>query len=164
MPSETFYADLESGTEFILWGPKLELGIPAMDAQHRGLVDLANRLYREHRTGKRGNETRDAVAKLFEYAARHFVDEEAYFARFNVQALEEHRAAHAAFIARAKEFEERLAMGASAEAAQLLGFLDFWIKRHIGRDDRELLRIARRACIESEDSTAVPESWDYFRC
>ncbi|GEM_PF-884569 len=151
MLSETFYADLDGRTDFILWGPKLELGIPAMDAQHRGLVDLANRLYREHRMGKRGDEARVAVAKLFEYADRHFVDEEAYFARFNVPALEEHRAAHAAFIARAKEFEERLAMGSSGEAAELLGFLDFWIKRHIGRDDRELLRIARRACIETEE-------------
>jgi hemerythrin-like metal-binding protein len=130
--------------EFIQWGPDLELGIPLLDAQHRSLVSLANRLYLEHKKGKRGMEAKRAVSELFAYSNTHFGDEEAFFARFNLPSMGQHALAHSAFIARASEFEERLSSGTPAEAAELLGFLESWIKRHIGRDDRELVRIARR--------------------
>jgi hemerythrin-like metal-binding protein len=128
----------------ISWGPDLEIGIPELDAQHRALVDLANRLYAEHRKSAQGEEARRAVAELFAYSATHFADEEAFFAHFNFPSLEKHTKTHAAFIARAAEFEDRLASGSPAQAAELLGFLESWIRRHIGRDDRELVRIARR--------------------
>ena len=68
--------------EFIQWGPDLELGIPLLDAQHRSLVSLANRLYLEHKKGKRGMEAKRAVSELFAYSNTHFRDEEAFFARF----------------------------------------------------------------------------------
>jgi hemerythrin len=130
--------------DFIRWGPDLELGIPELDAQHRKLVDLSNRLYSEHWKEAQGEGEKAAIAELFSYAATHFADEEKYFSAYNFPSLEKHKSAHAWFIARAIEFEERLALGSPAQAAELLVFLESWIKRHIQRDDRELVRIARR--------------------
>jgi hemerythrin len=132
------------GKDWITWGPELELGIPEIDAQHKALVDLANRLHCELMTDKSGQQTRRAIAELFAYSATHFADEEAYFARFNLPGIEDHAATHASFVARAVEFEERLVSSAPADNAELLRFLQAWIRRHIARDDRELLRIARR--------------------
>lgn len=137
-----------SDTELIRWGSDLELGIPELDSQHRNLVDLANRLYAECQGGTRGQEAKRAVAELFAYSATHFADEEAFFARFNFPSLGKHTESHAAFMARAVDFEDRLAAGSPAEAAELLGFLQSWIRRHIGSEDRELVRIARRAGLE----------------
>jgi len=136
---------MDGEADFIPWGPDLELGIPEIDAQHRTLVDLANRLYGDLRRAKRGEQARRAVAELFAYSATHFADEEAFFSRFNFPRLEDHRAAHAAFTARAAEFEDRLASGSPADTVEILGLLKSWIRRHIAREDRELVRIARRA-------------------
>lgn len=134
--------------DLIRWGPDLELGIPEIDAQHRTLVDLANRLHVELMKSKTGADTRRAVAELFAYSSTHFADEEAYFARYNFASQAEHVASHAAFVARAVEFEERLASGDPAQTVEILAFLKSWIKRHIGRDDRELARVARLADTE----------------
>jgi hemerythrin-like metal-binding protein len=129
----------------IEWGPDLELGIPQLDAQHRSLIDLANRLFEELKIDKRGAEAKRAVAELFTYSATHFADEEAYFERFNLPSRDKHGSSHAAFVARASEFEDRLTAGSPAETQELLSFLQSWIRRHIAREDRELVRIARRA-------------------
>jgi len=136
---------MDGDADLIPWGPDLELGIPEIDAQHRALVDLANRLYDELKTAKRGEQARRAVAELFAYSATHFADEEAFFSRFNLPSMEDHMSAHAAFAARSVEFEDRLASGSPADTVEILGFLESWIRRHIARDDRELVRIARRA-------------------
>jgi hemerythrin len=129
----------------IAWGPDLELGLPEIDAQHKSLVDLANRLHSALMKSKNGEETARAVAELFAYSATHFADEETYFARYNIASLTEHAASHAAFTERSVEFEERLASGDPAQTAEILAYLVSWIKHHIGREDRELIRIARLA-------------------
>jgi hemerythrin len=130
---------------FIEWGPNLELGLAEIDAQHATLVDLANRLYEELRKSAEGEGARRAVAELFAYSATHFADEEAYFSRFNFASLERHKKSHETFMARASDFEERLASGRPADCAEILAFLKQWIVRHIGREDRDLARIARRS-------------------
>lgn len=58
---------------------------------------------------------------------------------------------HAAFIARASEFEERLSTGNPAETNEILAFLHAWIRRHIGREDRALVRIARMAGLKGSN-------------
>jgi hemerythrin len=129
----------------IQWGPDLELGIEELDAQHRSLVDLANRLFSELAKSKSGDETRRAVAELFAYSATHFAEEKEYFARFNFASVDRHKRSHEAFMARASEFEERLTTGNPADADEILAFLKEWIVKHIGREDRELARVARIA-------------------
>jgi hemerythrin-like metal-binding protein len=136
---------MPSNATLIEWGPELELGIPLLDAQHRSLIDLANRLFEELKRDKAGEEARRAVAELFAYSATHFADEEAFFERFNFPSRDRHASSHEAFIARAAEFEDRLTAGSPAETAELLAFLQSWIRRHIAREDRELVRVARRA-------------------
>jgi methyl-accepting chemotaxis protein len=130
--------------DLVQWGPEFELGIPELDAQHRALIGLANRLFVELKKKRHGKEAKRAVAELFRYSATHFADEEAYFKTFSIPNIEEHRVSHAAFMARASDFEDRLSSGKPAETAELLSFLAAWIKHHIGSEDRELVRIARR--------------------
>jgi hemerythrin len=138
------YTGLVSAS-LIRWGPDLELGIEELDAQHRSLVDLANRLFSELAKSKGGSVARRAVAELFAYSATHFAEEEEYFARFNFASVDKHKQSHAAFMARASEFEERLSAGNPADADEILAFLREWIIKHIGREDRELARVARIA-------------------
>ena len=105
--------------DLVQWGPELELGIPELDAQHRALVGLANRLFVELKKKRQGEEAMRAVAELFRYSATHFADEEAYFKPFGIPNIEEHRISHAAFMARASDFEERLSSGEPADTAEL---------------------------------------------
>lgn len=129
---------------YIEWTNALELGIPEIDRQHRSLVDLANRLFEELKDGKPTEGAAKAVAELFAYSATHFADEEAYFARFNLPDYEKHAETHRSFIARVSDFEDRLHSGDPARVGELLAFTEGWIKRHIAREDRALVRIALR--------------------
>jgi hemerythrin len=129
----------------IKWGPALELGIPELDTQHRTLVDIANRLFEALREGPRGNEASLAVEELFAYSALHFADEEAYFSRFNFPSLDRHRLSHQKFMDRTAEFQRRVASGSPTEIEEILYFLETWITRHVGIEDRELVRMAHQA-------------------
>jgi hemerythrin len=136
---------MDHNRDFIEWNCDFELGIPELDAQHKTLVDLANRLHAEIMKGSGRDEARRAISELFAYSATHFSDEEAYFQRFNFPSLERHSGEHASFTAQALDFEQRLASGDPAKADEILLFLKSWIRIHIQNDDRELVRIARKA-------------------
>ena len=128
----------------IEWTSALELGLPEIYRQHRSLVDLANRLFEALKDGRPTEDAAKAVAELFAYAATHFADEEAYFARFNLPDYARHAETHRSFMARVSDFEDRLHSGNPARLSELLAFTEGWIKRHIGREDRSLARIALR--------------------
>jgi hemerythrin-like metal-binding protein len=128
----------------IEWKDGWSIGISEIDAQHRRLVDLANRLFEALRVGDPAEGPERAVAELFAYSATHFADEEAYFARFSPKGYEQHVESHKAFMSKVADFEERLASGDPARIGELLAFLETWIRRHIAKEDRSLARLANR--------------------
>ncbi len=96
-----------------------------------------------------------------DYAWLHFSEEEKYFTIYNLPDFESHKAGHEEFIRTIREFAGRIDSPSPALANEVMYFLISWIHRHIGRDDRVLLRITRRARIRtgssSEDDKAPPE-------
>ena len=126
----------------IQWGPALELGIPEIDRQHKSIIDLANVLFDELSIDAHSERARKAVAELFAYSLTHFADEEAYFERFNFPDTSKHKKSHMAFMAEISFFEEQIASDKTLNIEEMLVFLKNWIERHIGGEDRKLLRMA----------------------
>ena len=73
-------------------------GADSIDAQHKVLVDLINRLLVSMQTGRAKDEVGPILNDLAKYATSHFAHEEACRARFSCPAALANKNAHAAFL------------------------------------------------------------------
>jgi hemerythrin len=115
----------------IQWKPDLTLGIPDLDAQH---LELDGQLAVVHDAICEGrvpdlSAVLDGVRRC---ATRHFACEEAFMARSEYPAVEDHRARHQEFTAQLGRFEEARARdGASMPLAMEIGnWLVGWVRDH----------------------------------
>ncbi len=73
-------------------------GVDSVDAQHRQLFDLINKLTDDMAAGKGKDEVGKVLNELAKYAVSHFSHEESCMARFSCPVAAQNKAAHAAFI------------------------------------------------------------------
>lgn len=119
------------------WKQGYATGIPELDEQHRGLLDLINTLdeYRENRPDD--HEVFSALNNLVKYAEEHFVTEEGYMERFKYPNLAVHKRQHVAFIGTVFRFAEMLEKKDTAVFPEVVAFLRDWYGTHIAGSDRE---------------------------
>ena len=70
------FDDENEAKPLVTWGKDLEFGIPAIDDEHKRLMDLANRVYAMVKTVDDPKALIAAFTELRSYASRHFADEE----------------------------------------------------------------------------------------
>ena len=73
-------------------------GVDSVDAQHRQLFDLINKLTADMAAGKGKDEVGAVLGELAKYAVSHFAHEESCMAWFSCPAATQNKAAHAEFI------------------------------------------------------------------
>ncbi len=130
---------------WLKWDATLELGHAEMDADHRQLVAMVNRLAQGivDRLGKQAYDV--LLDELFAHTKAHFDMEERAMAACSYPYAAEHRAEHARLMREA--LDHRAKFDTSAEPSiSLLYFFDQWLIRHILASDSELARFlaARR--------------------
>jgi hemerythrin-like metal-binding protein len=129
---------------FMVWSDAFLTGIPMVDEQHRGLVDLLNRAAES----LSGDEPPDAARAgplldgLFEYTRRHFADEREMMLGLGIDPrhADHHGESHASFVARLKELREEFEQGGGVTGDELLGFLANWLALHILDEDQRMAR------------------------
>ncbi len=132
------------------WNPKLSVGIPAIDAQHKELFERADGLVDAMRSGKGGDEVKKLVAYLEQYVSTHFGAEERLLQAKKYPALAQHKALHEAFIREFKACKEQIEKGqGSAGLLKLNSLIGTWLVQHIGQED------ARYAAFLGEARTQV---------
>ena len=82
----------------IPWDDAYLLGIKKLDAQHKHLFDLVNKLYNLKEENYTKEELRSILYKFSEYMKTHFHDEESYMQRIDYPAIDEHKKVHAKII------------------------------------------------------------------
>lgn len=127
-----------AGIITLQWSESYECGEETIDAQHRRLFELANRLIGTaldaaiDRTASKA-----ALDELLEHVARHFADEEIILERKGYAHLETHRRAHAGLLARAARLKQK----AEAEEIPLGELVEFLahdvVARHLLTVDRD---------------------------
>ncbi|WP_290703321.1 GGDEF domain-containing protein [Amphritea sp.] len=122
------------------WNKGFELGIPAIDDQHKRLIVLINRLVNTliHNEPMEINE---AFNELAEYADFHFVTEEAIWAEHlqDDDWVASHSHNHASFLPAVKAIQEKEAGQPLHEVIEkILRFLTRWLAFHIIDDDKRL--------------------------
>jgi len=121
----------------IIWSEDYSVGVAELDAQHRKIIELINKL--DDSSGQDGDSGSFAfvINEMHSYIINHFGTEERLLKKKKYPGLQEQRASHDAFI---KEFSymcleaERDRKGA---AKRLREYLNDWWDNHILEDDMQ---------------------------
>lgn len=118
---------------FMPWEDRYELGISAIDAQHRGLVDAMNKVHAAVSADCGEAAGRDLLRMVDDLAAltrRHFASEEAYMESIGFSGLDQHRTIHELLMRQLADHRNRVAETGSADP-KLFSFLKLWLQSHI---------------------------------
>jgi hemerythrin len=132
------------------WTEKLATGLPRVDAEHRDLIEQANRLLEATRQARGRDELRPLLAYLEDYIRHHLSNEERLMRTSGYPDREAHQAEHRSFVGEYRLLAAEMAQnGPSAMVTVKLNrLLVDWVRLHLGGVDRKLgefLRMRRRA-------------------
>lgn len=117
------------------WQDSYSVGNAHLDAQHKSLIELINRLDDKAKVG-------EVLDGLGRYVAEHFRDEERMLEASGFPDLEAHRMLHRAFEAWLNEKQEafRRGRGSTVLRDSMQSYLKVWLTNHILFADRAYSR------------------------
>lgn len=128
--------------ELIPWSDVCVLGIAEIDAQHKKMVGMINKLYSAMQESTEKETLKVLLAELADYADYHFSTEEKYFKKFNYDDTVAHTKSHEDYKNKIAAFTEEYYSDTgdashSALAFKILGYLQEWWLGHILGADRK---------------------------
>jgi hemerythrin-like metal-binding protein len=116
----------------VRWSSRFELGVPFIDADHRILVDLLNRMHDASRADGDLTDIGGILSALVDYTRYHFAREERAQAAAKYPDIEEHRLQHARLTGEARRlFAAFRGDPTSVEVGGVVDFLSDWLMDHI---------------------------------
>ena len=120
------------------WLPIYSVNLPPIDAQHKRLFDLVNRLHDEIVVKKSSPEVvGDVLDELIQYTKTHFELEERFLASMQYPEIARHKAKHEALTSRLLNLQQDFAAGKVTVAAELMSFMRHWLTNHILKTDKQ---------------------------
>lgn len=118
------------------WSDRFNTGITGVDAQHRTLVELLNRLHRAIQTRQSKEASRQILDELTEYTRTHFRLEEGLMQASRYADYDAHKKVHEDLIAQIVGLQAKLDSGQASIGFELLHFLKSWLVKHISETDK----------------------------
>ncbi len=122
-----------------IWTEQQNIGIEAIDQQHRRIVDCINLLDESHCNGDPREDIAAVISQLIDYTQSHFAFEEKMLEDAQYPALNEHKKVHEQFIRRVSDYQLRFDRGEDI-ALGLSSLLVIWLFNHIKQDDADYAR------------------------
>ena len=119
--------------ELFNWSDSFNTGIVAIDEQHKGIVDLINKLHKAIQI-EDNQSVSDVLSGLISYTASHFSFEEEMLKNQKYPSFEAHKKKHDAFIARINHYKHQFENGDDI-AKKLSSELILWLTTHIKQED-----------------------------
>ena len=114
------------------WEKKYDIGIPIVDAQHRTLVDMLNKLNAAKKTEQAPQVIEQTLNGLLNYTKTHFADEETAMRDAKYPELARHRQEHLDLTDQVILLQKKAPV-----TFELLSFMSDWLKFHICDSDRK---------------------------
>ena len=125
---------------FITWSDeKFSLKIPLVDAQHKCLVDLVNRMYDAVVAGMERSALEQILEELIDYTVYHFRTEEELFTLYRYPQFSLHKRQHDELTKQVSEFQNQFIEGSATISFEVMDFLHQWLVRHMAGSDRDFL-------------------------
>ena len=143
----------------ITWSEDMATGIPAIDKQHRYLVDMLSEANAKLLDSHDPNLLAQIARDLLGYALLHFETEENLMKHygFAVEFPDEadaHIAQHRAFSREVVAVCDALREGHHVSRMEVLAFLNNWLRDHVLGIDRRLAAFIAKASAAEKDSVA----------
>jgi hemerythrin-like metal-binding protein len=119
------------------WNDTLDIGVNAMNHEHKQILDAMNRIYDAAQAGRAGDEINRLVEHLGSVCVRHFKDEEAYMASIGFPGLGNHKFIHEDLLNRYARHAEEIRKAGGNASGQFFHFLQHWLTAHIKGIDRK---------------------------
>lgn len=113
------------------WDSSLDIGVGAMNDEHKQILSAMNRIYDAAEAGRTGEEINRLVERLGDVCIRHFQDEEAYMASIGFPDLAVHRIMHQDLLKRFSAFAAEIKAAGGRADQGFFYFLRYWLKAHI---------------------------------
>ena len=141
---------------FVEWSDALSVGVPAMDAHHKRLVDLINKLHAAMKDGRGSAVIGSVLDELFEYTQYHFSAEEKLMSKHRCSGLDEQKTAHAGFVSALEKLRGEFASGQTSLSVEALSLLKDWLVKHIQRKDKPCMGVCAAAQAKLAEAQATP--------
>ena len=122
--------------DLLTWDESYSVGVPVLDQQHKGLIDIINRL---EISGTDSEQVSQVFRDLDRYVNEHFRQEEAMMEAANYPELSEHRMEHEAFRDWLQAVDRIYHNGGTSSAyiaESVTSFLKNWLVSHIMTTDK----------------------------
>jgi len=123
---------------FVVWSDKYETGIELIDAQHKELLVLINRLYKACLAKGDGadGEFRSAIHRMVDYVHFHFSAEVALLEKAGYPDVEDHKNHHDLLIKNILEASRDYGRGNTYVPIKFVRMLRDWVFGHIAVQDK----------------------------
>lgn len=141
MAETNLFASPAPGDPLIAWNPeRFTVGVERIDAEHRLLVDLLNRIHGSASSAEGLSAARVVLEELQHHAMLHFRTEEELMRRHGYPLTQTHIAEHHCLTMRAEQLLESSLQGNVSAARETLLLLRDWLSTHILKIDVDLGR------------------------
>ncbi len=113
------------------WSQKYQVGIRSVDAQHKQLVDIINRLHQAMATGQERIAVGKTLEELIGYTAAHFAAEEEVLESCGYPDFLAHHTEHELLTYAVLEFHQKLMSKEIGLSIDVMDFLKDWLGQHI---------------------------------
>jgi len=123
---------------FVKWESKFEVGVAAVDAQHRMLFEHVNTLFDAMQAGHGKDEIGKTLAFLAKYTVDHFKTEEDLMRKSSYPGYLDHKAIHDDLTHQVVELQGKLDKGSQMLSLPVMHFLRDWLSHHISEEDKKM--------------------------
>lgn len=124
--------------DWIAWDTALETGHAGMDAEHKALAALFNRLRDAVEEGKDRTACAAVLDDIIRHAKSHFEMEQRMMTQHRYPKTEQHAAEHAMLIGQVLDYRKNFAVDSAASRSELAHFPEVWLSYHILFSDKDL--------------------------
>ncbi|MBI2416695.1 MAG: hemerythrin family protein [Ignavibacteriales bacterium] len=130
--------------ELIPWRKEFEIGINAIDEQHKVLVGFINKLAEAKNVNDQSLLFKETLFGLVEYTKVHFATEEGIMAQMRYPKLAEHKAQHQILIKQVINIIQNVAENHNFINDDLMLFLRNWLVHHVLGHDKLVGEYSRK--------------------
>lgn len=116
---------------FFEWRNELDIGVEAMNNEHKKLIELMNVIFEKAQANKPRDEVRDAIATLENAAREHFAEEERYLESIGYPGLKQHKEIHKKLLERFAVHVREFNQSEGPLSRQFFDFMKLWLSSHI---------------------------------
>jgi hemerythrin-like metal-binding protein len=119
------------------WQDRLDVGVDAMNGEHKRLIEIMNRLHARNAGGADRQELARIVVELADYTVEHFAHEERFMSSVGYPEVEKHKLIHRDLLEKLGGHRARFEKAGGTLDEEFFAFLKLWLVAHIQGLDKK---------------------------